>query len=64
MASTTHTIRQQNKQLVLKTLFQNGALFASDLVKKTGISMVTTNSLLKELLTEGKSLKVRWSKKS
>lgn len=64
MASTTHTIRQQNKQLVLKTLFQNGALFASDLVKKTGISMVTTNSLLKELLTEGKSRKVRWSKKS
>lgn len=34
MASTTHSIRQQNKQLVLKTLFQNGALFASDLVKK------------------------------
>ena len=52
MASTTHSIRQQNKQLVLKTLFQNGALFASDLVKKTGISMVTTNSLLKELLAE------------
>ncbi len=57
MASTTHSIRQQNKQLVLKTLFQNGALFASDLVKKTGISMVTTNSLLKELLTEGEITK-------
>ena len=57
MASTTHSIRQQNKQLVLKTLFQNGALFASDLVKKTGISMVTTNSLLKELLAEGEITK-------
>ncbi len=64
MASTTHSIRQQNKQLVLKTLFQNGALFASDLVKKTGISMVTTNSLLKELLAEEEITKVRWSKRA
>lgn len=63
MASTTHSIRQQNKQLVLKTLFQNGALFASDLVKKTGISMVTTNSLLKELLAEGEITKGPLEKK-
>ncbi|MDH6363770.1 hypothetical protein M2139_000607 [Enterococcus sp. PF1-24] len=43
-------IRQNNLLLVQQQFFQAGKLFASDLVKKTGISMVTIQSLLKELL--------------
>lgn len=46
-------IRMQNKAQVKKTLFQHEHLLASELVKQTGISMVTINSVLKELVLEG-----------
>ena len=46
-------IRQRNRELIQRTLFQHKRMFASDLVKETGISMVTINSLLKELMESG-----------
>ncbi len=53
MSANKNLIRHQNIQVVLKELFQKGTSFASDLVKETGISMVTINSLLKDLVSEG-----------
>ena len=53
MSANKNLIRQQNIQVVLKELFKKGSSFASYLVKDTGISMVTINSLLKELVAEG-----------
>ncbi|WP_440896609.1 hypothetical protein ACS127_00960 [Amphibacillus sp. Q70] len=46
-------IRKKNLAQVKALLFKNGRLFASDLVKQTNISMVTINSLLKELINDG-----------
>lgn len=57
MASNNHLVRSQNKQLVLKQLFQHESLFAADIVKATGISMVTVNSLIRELLAEDTIIK-------
>lgn len=45
-------IRKKNLTQVKSLLFKNERLFASDLVKQTNISMVTINSLLKELISE------------
>lgn len=53
MSANKNLIRHQNIQVALKELFQKGTSFASDLVKETGISMVTINSLLKDLVSEG-----------
>lgn len=46
-------IRKKNLERVKRELFQQKKMFASDLVKVTGISMVTINSLLKELVAAG-----------
>lgn len=46
-------IRKKNLERVKRQLFQHQKMFASDLVKATGISMVTINSLLKELVADG-----------
>lgn len=46
-------IRKKNLDHVRRELFQHKKMFASDLVKATGISMVTINSLLKELVADG-----------
>ena len=48
-----NSIREKNRTLIQRTLFQHKRMFASDLVKETGISMVTINSLLKELMESG-----------
>lgn len=52
MSSQKNLIREHNLDLIKKQLFQKGKLLASELVKQTGISMVTVNSLLKELVQE------------
>lgn len=40
-------------------MFLNGKMVASELVKKSGLSIVTINSLMKELLDETSLAKVR-----
>ncbi|AYW47148.1 ROK family protein [Tetragenococcus osmophilus] len=43
-------IRDKNISMIKKLLFKNRSLFASDLVDYTNLSIVTINSLLKELV--------------
>ena len=52
MSLAKNIIRNKNKHDVKSLLFQQGTVFAADLVKQTGISLVTINSLLKELVAE------------
>lgn len=56
MAKNRNIIREQNLALVMRQFFKNERLLAADLVKLTGISMVTINSLLKDLVKENKVL--------
>ena len=44
------SIRTRNLDIIRKVLFSNGKNLASELVEITGFSMVTINSLLKELI--------------
>ncbi len=53
MTINKNLIRQTNLNRVISLLFQHQKLFSSEIVEATKISMVTTNSLVKELVSEG-----------
>lgn len=53
MTINKNLIRQTNLNRVISLLFQHQKLFSSEIVEATKISMVTTNSLVTELVSEG-----------
>lgn len=52
MESKRNLIRKVNIESVTSLLFKNEKMFASEIVKQTGISMVTVNSLLKDMVNQ------------
>ncbi|MEN0641909.1 ROK family protein [Alkalicoccobacillus gibsonii] len=48
----TNMIRKQNLDLVKRIMFTNQKMVASEIGKEAGLSVVTTNSLIKELLED------------